>query len=378
MTSLVFKELLVKGKQEKDAFVIEQKAIGVKAMVLVSDHPVFEVQSQVLKFVHQKVVIPKIKEMVKLANTDKISGFHLSAGAYSLEFLLSVFFTHLRFDASNLHFQLLDDLDLRFDAKRSLPLLSFENNFSKKCFKLENFDFNHLFQKVKPAFFVEIFMCLLHERKIVIVNNDIGMNAQIMQTLLTLQFPMCWPCSMLSYLSPQLVDYLDAPFPYIVGISKKLWSEIYSSRWETMDEDIVVFDIQSQAIMNKQPLPAKPQPYASFMIQKLEYDVNKMRDMQAAGTSQHEPAAQRALHSQSSKFTLRVKQIFLNFLLYLMNDFEDYYTKESKYNSKIREAAAGKSDGTPGKQATAHQVFDFSKFIRYENQKDFRERFVQS
>ena len=50
---------------------------------------------------------------------------------------------------------------------------------------------------------------------------------------------------MLSYLSPQLIDYLDAPFPFLVGISKKLWNEIYTSRWDRLDEDIVVFDLQN-------------------------------------------------------------------------------------------------------------------------------------
>jgi len=75
---------------------------------------------------------------------------------------------------------------------------------------------------------------------------------------------------MLSFLSPSLVDYLDAPFPFLVGISKKFWNEIFMSRWDRMDEDIVVFDLQAQTILNKQPLPPKPQPQVSFMIQKFE------------------------------------------------------------------------------------------------------------
>jgi len=63
---------------------------------------------------------------------------------------------------------------------------------------------------------------------------------------------------MVSMLSPNLIDYLDAPFPYIVGVSKKLWTEIYTSRWERMDEDITVFDLQTQTMQYKTALPAKP------------------------------------------------------------------------------------------------------------------------
>jgi hypothetical protein len=127
-------------------------------------------------------------------------------------------------------------------------VLNFDNNLSEKCFKLENFEFRDIFTMVKPSFFVEIFICVLHERKIIIVSNDQHKNATLMQTILTLMFPLQWPCSMLSFLSPDLIDYLDAPFPFLVGISKKLWNEVYTTRWDRMDEDIVVFDLNTQSI----------------------------------------------------------------------------------------------------------------------------------
>ena len=83
---------------------------------------------------------------------------------------------------------------------------------------------------------------------------------------------------MLSFLSPDLIDYLDAPFPFLVGVSKKLWNEIYTTRWERMDEDIVVFDLNNQSIQYKQELPSKPQPYVSFMIPKFENLVHKLNE----------------------------------------------------------------------------------------------------
>ena len=61
---------------------------------------------------------------------------------------------------------------------------------------------------------------------------------------------------------------------------------------------------------------------------------------------------------------MRIKTLFLNFILYLINDFEDFYIKDSnppKTNS-----------------ATAHEVFDFKKYCKSENYKAFKERFVQS
>ena len=54
------------------------------------------------------------------------------------------------------------------------------------------------------------------------------------------------------------------------------------------------------------------------MLQKFEYYVQKMGDKCESSSS-------------AAKFTLRIKQLFLNFMIYLINDFEDFYKKESKY-----------------------------------------------
>jgi hypothetical protein len=89
----------------------------------------------------------------------------------TLEFWISMIFHHFKLDASNLMFQLVSN---------GQPLLQYENNIGQKCFKLENFSFRDLFLIIKPSFFVEIFICILHERKIILVSNDEGSNASIM------------------------------------------------------------------------------------------------------------------------------------------------------------------------------------------------------
>ena len=121
-----------------------------------------------------------------------------------------------------------------------------------------------------------------------------------------------------------------------------------------MDEDIVVFDLNQQSIQFKQELPSKPQPYVSFMIPKFENLVHKLNNFKTNGD-----------HIELCKFTLRIKILFLNFILYLINDFEDFYKKENRLEPA-------------SKSATAHDVFDFKKYCKSENYKAFKERFVQS
>lgn len=95
----------------------------------------------------------------------------------------------------------------------------------------------------------------------------------------------------------------------------------------------------------------------------------------------NDPIYQKQQQIQQGKFTLRIKQLFLNFLLYLINDFEDFYKSDSKYGDKTsisEQTETSKDKKSAQSQATAHQIFDFKKYTKSENQKEFRERFVQS
>lgn len=49
-----------------------------------------------------------------------------------------------------------------------------------------------------------------------------------------------------------MIDYLDAPFPYIVCVSKDLWRHIYENRWQGdmngLSDEIVAFDLDNQRV----------------------------------------------------------------------------------------------------------------------------------
>ena len=98
--------------------------------------------------------------------------------------------------------------------------------------------------------------------------------------MISLLYPLEWPCSVVSNLQPDLIDYLDAPFPYIVGVDKPFWNSIFQDQWPTMDNDIVVFDLKEGSILNKKPLPNRPEPEVTFMLEKYKsfyYDMRRIR-----------------------------------------------------------------------------------------------------
>jgi hypothetical protein len=65
---------------------------------------------------------------------------------------------------------------------------------------------------------------------------------------------------------PSMVEYLEAPFPYIVGVPRELWKHIYEQKWDILGEEVVAFDIDNNKVYEKEELPDFPQPYTQLLI----------------------------------------------------------------------------------------------------------------
>jgi hypothetical protein len=98
--------------------------------------------------------------------------------------------------------------------------------------------------------------------------------ALIIETLLSLLYPLQWNFTNISNLIPSMIDYLEAPFPYIVCVSRELWRHIYEHRWNAElcqpGDEVLAFDLDTQRVYirgHKAPpnveafLPEFPQPY---------------------------------------------------------------------------------------------------------------------
>ena len=42
-----------------------------------------------------------------------------------------------------------------------------------------------------------------------------------------------------------MVEYLESPFPYIVGINRDLWKYVFENKWDILGEELVVFDLDN-------------------------------------------------------------------------------------------------------------------------------------
>ena len=82
-----------------------------------------------------------------------------------------------------------------------------------------------------------------------------------MQSLITLLKPFKWNFITITYLTSDLAEYLDAPLPYLVGVSTQTWEQICSIK--EYPEDIIIFDLESQErkLVTKIDVPELPKPH---------------------------------------------------------------------------------------------------------------------
>ena len=109
-------------------------------------------------------------------------------------------------------------------------------------FTLENYSFELLLQSLSPDKLIFLLTALLLERKLILLMSNFGDLAIIMESLVSLLSPLKWNFVFITYLTPKLVECLDAPFPYVIGVSKRVWED-HCCAMREFPEDVIIFDI---------------------------------------------------------------------------------------------------------------------------------------
>ncbi len=76
-----------------------------------------------------------------------------------------------------------------------------------------------------------------------LIKDKIGDIALIMQSLIALLNPFTWHFTIITYLTEELVEFLEAPVPYLIGVSRKTWEQM--GLIKEYPSDIIIFDLES-------------------------------------------------------------------------------------------------------------------------------------
>ncbi|KAJ0410176.1 hypothetical protein P43SY_002508 [Pythium insidiosum] len=114
---------------------------------------------------------------------------------------------------------------------------------------LDDYCFQVLFQCLSLHNVVQIVNCMLLEQRILIHSNHPGLLAPVCEALCALLFPFTWEHVCVPFLPVRLIEYLQAPVPYLMGLhtsalTTRVGAEIFSSCVVVhLDKDRVVTPI---------------------------------------------------------------------------------------------------------------------------------------
>lgn len=205
---------------------MEQPNSKCYALTLISNNACFTVMKDILLIVKSQI-----------CQIDELSRKNLG-------FLLSVFFNHIVINSSSLVL----DIIIQNQLQQQIHV-SIDNNLqSSKCNildSMENFPFAQAVLSISSCDLVNSVLNLLQEKKVVLISKNIGDMALYISAILSLLKPFKWPSGVLSVLTSDLIDYLDAPFPFIAGIETKVWESIQKRRKGQLDEEITTAHLQN-------------------------------------------------------------------------------------------------------------------------------------
>ncbi|UJR26441.1 hypothetical protein I4U23_007771 [Adineta vaga] len=97
---------------------------------------------------------------------------------------------------------------------------------------------------------IKIFSAILYEQKVIFISNDLGPLTRLINTFICLLYPFSWPHTYVPILPALMLDIIQAPTPYIIGILRSC--EPYLSANEDLlsqdNSDIIIVDIDHDRI----------------------------------------------------------------------------------------------------------------------------------
>lgn len=94
-----------------------------------------------------------------------------------------------------------------------------------------------------------------------------------MQALITLLNPFSWHFTIITYLTEDMADFLEAPVPYLIGVSSSTWDKIGSIK--EYPPEIVIFDLESQENKTFTDFPSLPTPYGQELLSEFREIINR-------------------------------------------------------------------------------------------------------
>jgi len=96
-------------------------------------------------------------------------------------------------------------------------------------------------------------------------------NGLIIEALLELISPIMSKDILLniSYLKIEMIDYIDSPVPFIIGVEEAIWIKVFMRKWPELSDDTLYYAIESELLNSKIDLPSPSEPLTALLQQSM-------------------------------------------------------------------------------------------------------------
>lgn len=128
----------------------------------------------------------------------------------------------------------------------------------------------------------------------------------------------------IAYIKGDMIDYMDSPVPYIIGMSDTVWEEVGQKKWESMaleeNENIVLFriDLETPALIFKSE---QANELSKGMTALTQMVMRTLNEVASRTVSSMYPSHEKLSDRETKIF---VKQAISNYLILLLQDVKSF------------------------------------------------------
>ena len=156
----------------------------------------------------------------------------------------------------------------------SMPIDSSETRFSSVSYSLYPDNINYasiIMNEITWKMMINLYFAILCQEKIIIVTNFYERTSLIIEAIFKLMHPLdTIMYTTIGFISEDMVDFIHAPLPYIVGWSTDVYKIVESSLQKEDDPEIVILNLDANKVLLWKTKVRFPNPQTEYL--KLKYE----------------------------------------------------------------------------------------------------------
>eukprot|EP00013_Stygamoeba_regulata_P016868 CAMPEP_0177669872 /NCGR_PEP_ID=MMETSP0447-20121125/23727_1 /TAXON_ID=0 /ORGANISM="Stygamoeba regulata, Strain BSH-02190019" /LENGTH=727 /DNA_ID=CAMNT_0019176877 /DNA_START=88 /DNA_END=2271 /DNA_ORIENTATION=- len=172
-------------------------------------------------------------------------------------------------------------------------------------------DFEPLLKNLSAKRIIQILVALLAERRVILIADKLSTVSEVVQSAVALLFPFHWQHVFVPILPKNLLAYVTAPFPFVIGFPKSFVADLAEHR-ERM-EDVLIIDVDADRVIRALPMDDVA-VLPKHMISKLRHAIKSVQPS----------FRNKLIPSESRQKLSKLLEGLFSFFTVLLGDFRKY------------------------------------------------------